>query len=237
MVIVLSLTLAYRMPFFSALPVAAAASGRKLNLPMALLIPFIVLLAATILTSALTAEFDWFYPLRVLAVSLALVVCWRLYRFSRLRFKPEPWLAGILVFGIWIALVPNDAAQNALFQGQLLQASQAMLVLWLMFRSFGAVVTVPLAEELLFRGYLLSRLARREIVLEGRVAFSWVALVVSAILFGLLHANWVAGIAAGLIYGLVRYRSDSIKDAVIAHACTNLLLTVYVLATGYWSLW
>ncbi len=74
-------------------------------------------------------------------------------------------------------------------------------------------------------------------MLEGRVDFSWIAIAVSSVLFGLLHSAWVAGIAAGLIYGLVRYRGDSIKDAVIAHACTNLLLTLYVFATGNWSLW
>jgi CAAX prenyl protease-like protein len=107
----------------------------------------------------------------------------------------------------------------------------------LLFRFFGSVITVPIAEELLFRGYLLSRFARHEIILEGRIAFSWVALILSSILFGLLHANWVAGIMAGLIFGLVRYRSDSIKDAVIAHASANLLLSVYVISSGNWSLW
>ena len=83
----------------------------------------------------------------------------------------------------------------------------------------------------------LSRLARQPITLEGKITFSLVAIVISSVLFGLLHAQWIAGIAAGLVFALVRYRGDSIKDAVIAHASTNLLLTVYVFATGNWSLW
>ena len=58
------------------------------------------------------------------------------------------------------------------------------------FRTLGSVITVPIAEELLFRGYLLARFARSEIVLEGRIVFSWVALILSSALFGLLHANW-----------------------------------------------
>lgn len=236
-VIVLILSIAYRIPYFNTMPVTAAVSDRKLNLPMALLIPFIALLATTILTSALSADFDWLYPVRVISVALALIVCWRRYRFSRLRFNLEPWLAGIAAFMIWIALVPVDVSQNAVFESQLSTASQAMVLLWLMFRCLGAVITVPIAEELLFRGYLLSRLARQDIVLEGRIAFSWIAIIGSSVLFGLLHAQWVAGIAAGLIFGLVRYRSDSVKDAVIAHASTNLLLTIYVLSTGNWSQW
>jgi exosortase E/protease (VPEID-CTERM system) len=236
-VIVLTLSLAYRIPYFSTVPATLQASRRELNLPMALLIPFITLLAATILTSALSADFDWLYPLRVIAVALALALCWRFYRFSRLKFNLEPWLAGLVVFGLWIVLVPDDPSQNMVFETQLFDASTVVIVMWLLLRSLGAIITVPLAEELLFRGYLLSRLARQEVSLEGRIAFSWVALVVSSVLFGLLHSNWVAGIAAGLIYGWVRYRSSSIKDAVIAHACTNLLLTFYVLSTGQWSLW
>ena len=110
-------------------------------------------------------------------------------------------------------------------------------ILWLLFRTLGAVITVPIAEELLFRGYLMSRLAKREVALEGKIEFGWVPFVASSVLFGLLHSNWIAGIAAGLVYGLVRYRGKSIWDAVIAHGFTNLLLTLYVLSTGTWSLW
>ena len=236
-VIIATLMLAYRMPFFSKLPKSARTGKRQLNLPMALLLPFIVLLTATILSSALTADFDWLYPVRVITVALVLAGCWRFYGFTRLKVKLEPWIAGIIVFGVWILLVPADPAQNEVLDAQLFDASSATIAGWLLFRFIGSVITVPIAEELLFRGYLLARLARQEIILEGRIAFSWVALILSSILFGLLHANWIAGIAAGLIFGLVRYRSGSIKDVVIAHACTNLLLSVYVMSTGNWSLW
>lgn len=237
-VIIVTLMLAHRMSFFSRLPPAALqTANRQLNLPMALLIPFIVLLDAMILTSALTAGFDWLYPVRVIAVALALAGCWRIFGFTRLKVKLEPWLAGLTVFALWVLLVPDDPAQNGIYSAQLFDASSTTVAVWLVFRFLGSVVTVPIAEELLFRGYLLARFARQEIILEGRIAFSWVALILSSILFGLLHTNWIAGIVAGLIFGLVRYRSDSIKDAVIAHASANLLLSVYVISSGSWSLW
>ena len=236
-VIVLTLALAYRIPYFSTVTAASTPTATRLNLPMALLIPFVTLLGATILSSALSADFDWFYPLRVAAVGLALAYCWRLYGFTRPRFRLEPWLAAILVFFIWILLVPAEPAQDQLFERQLQQAPSWLALSWLVLRMIGAVVTVPIAEELLFRGYLVSRLSGQPVVLEGRLAFSWVGLILPSVLFGLLHADWVAGIAAGLVFGLVRYRGDSIKDAVIAHAVTNLLLTAYVLLTGNWSLW
>ncbi|MDH3387700.1 MAG: exosortase E/protease, VPEID-CTERM system [Gammaproteobacteria bacterium] len=236
-VIIVTLTLAYRTPFFSTVSVARKASVRGLNLPMATLLPFIVLLATTILTSAMSADFDWFYPMRVIGVGLAIAICWRLYGISTFKTGIEPWLAGAVAFALWIALVPADPVQNEVFASGLQGASQATAIAWLLFKTLGAVITVPLAEELLFRGYLLSRLARQQVMLAGRIEFAWLPFIASSVLFGLLHAEWLAGIAAGLVYTLVRYRGNSIMDAVIAHGFTNLLLTAYVLATGNWSLW
>jgi len=235
-VIMLTLTLAYRLPFFNRIAATGSVGNPTMTLPMALLIPFIVLLASTIVSSALSADFDWFYPLRVVAVGLALLFCWRRFGLSRPAARFEPWLAGVAVFGLWILLVPVDPAADQGFDAQLFAASPAIIALWLLFRIVGAVITVPLAEELLFRGYLLSRLAGREPLLQGRLEFSWMPLLVSSALFGLLHGDWVAGIGAGLVFGWVRYRGD-VRDAIIAHACTNGLLTAYVIAGGHWSLW
>ncbi len=233
------LLLAYRMPYFSAVAQARGrvAAAPAMTLPMALLIPFVVLLAATMLTSALSADFDWLYPLRVVAVGAAIAWCWRWYGLRLPKFRPEPWAAGAAVFVAWILLVPNDPTRNAEIGGTLAQAGGILAGTWILLRALGAIVTVPVAEELLFRGYLLARLARDEIALDGRIRFSWVALIGSSLLFGLLHADWLAGIVAGLVFGWVRYRGGSIADAIAAHASTNLLLTIYVLATGHWSMW
>jgi exosortase E/protease (VPEID-CTERM system) len=232
-----TLMLAYRIPFFSGARKSRAVAQQRINLPMATLIPFIVLLAATILTSALSAGFDWLYPLRVLAVAAAIGVGWRIYGLTMSNVGIEAWVAGAMVFVVWIILVPVDPAANDTFVTQLQSGSTTAAVAWLLFRMLGAVITVPIAEELLFRGYLMSRLARQEVILGGRIQFSWIPFIASSLMFGLLHSNWIAGITAGLIYGLVRYRSKGIENAIVAHGFTNLLLTVYVLSTGSWSLW
>lgn len=227
------LTIAHKVSFFS----VERTESQPLGLPAALLLPFVTLLATTILTSALSADFDWFYPLRVIATACALGLCWKLYDFSRIKLKFEPVAAGILVFVIWILLVPNDQESNQIFAETLFGASTGLSTFWLVMRFLGAVVTVPLAEELVFRGYLLARLAKQDILIKGRIPFSWLALLVSSGLFGLLHSDLLAGVLAGLVYGVVRYRSDSVMDAVIAHAVTNLLLSILVLSTGNWSMW
>jgi CAAX prenyl protease-like protein len=107
----------------------------------------------------------------------------------------------------------------------------------MLFRVHGSVITVPIAEELLFRGYLLSRLACHDINLEGRIFFHGSPWFCPRPCWVFTMLEWVAGIVAGLIFGLVRDRSDSIKDAVTAYACANLLLSVYVMSSGNWSFW
>ena len=40
-----------------------------------------------------------------------------------------------------------------------------------------------------------------------------------------------------MAYALAYYRRGKLIDAVAAHAITNLLITIYVFATGEWSRW
>ena len=69
-------------------------------------------------------------------------------------------------------------------------------------------------------------------------AVSWVALVVSSVLFGAMHGQrWLAGTVAGVLYGWLAIRRGRIGEAVVAHAVTNALIAVYVLAFGQWQLW
>lgn len=236
------LVTAHRVPLFSSQPSERThkrsdQKRRAFSLPVALLLPFVVLMTSIVITSAFSADFIWLYPVRVIAVIAVLLLCWRSYSFSRYKFRLEPILAGIGVFLVWVLVVPNDVAENLAFSEALSSAAGGFVYFWLAFRFIGAVITVPLVEELLFRGYLLPRLAKRPIVLEGAIEFSWVGLLLSSCLFGILHNSSMAGVLAGLIYGLVRYRSTTVMDTVVAHAVTNLLLSVFVLSTGYWSMW
>lgn len=137
----------------------------------------------------------------------------------------------------FLALYLSVFRRELRFPHALLMVPIGIGVLWLIVRSVGSVLIVPLAEELVFRGYLLSRLSGREPSMVDRLPLSWLAIGISALSFGLLHGAWLAGTAAGLIYVWVRYRRGEVMDAVFAHATTNALVTVYVFGTGEWSGW
>lgn len=208
-----------------------------INTPVALLLPLVVLLSMTLLTSALSADIDWLYPARVIATGAVLIALWHHYRLTPYILAWTPVLAGGAVFVVWLVLVPDNPERSVLVGNELSQLSGGAVVLWLTFRVIGSVITVPLAEELAFRGYILGRLSKSTFKVGEKIRFSWIAWLVSSLLFGLMHSAWIAGMIAGLVYGLVRYQRNKISDAIVAHAVTNLMLSGYVILTGTWSLW
>ena len=109
---------------------------------------------------------------------------------------------------------------------------------WLALRVLGASLTVPIAEELAFRGFVYRRLFSADFESVSLSRFSWLALAVSSVLFGMMHGDrWFAGSVAGAMYGLAMIRRGRIADAIVAHGVTNALIAVDVLAFQRWHLW
>jgi exosortase E/protease (VPEID-CTERM system) len=207
------------------------------NLPAATLLPLLVIVAVGLVTSALAETIDWLYPLRLLAGAAVLLWVWRTLAIGRPWFTVTPIAVGAGVCLLWILLgAPDPEADAAVAEAW---QKQAAIVAWpwLLCRLLGAIILAPIAEELVFRGYLLSRLSRMDLVLLGRVRYSWIAVLVSSVLFGVLHDAWLAGTLAGLAYGWLRQHSDSIWSPIVAHAATNALLAAFVISTGNLSFW
>jgi len=199
------------------------------------LVPFLAILAAGMLAGALSAGFEWFYGLRVLA---CLGAVWLFRRdFSTVDWRAS-WLSvgiGVLVFMLWIwgSTAPARAMPQALAA-----SSPAVMLAWIAVRIVGGVFTVPLAEELAFRGFGLRRLVDADFDRVPWRVFTWTSLLVSSLLFGLLHGErWLAGTVAGVAYALALRREGRLGDAVVAHGVTNALLAVWVLGFGRWELW
>jgi CAAX prenyl protease-like protein len=109
---------------------------------------------------------------------------------------------------------------------------------WITCRILAAVVTVPIAEELAYRGYLMRRLVSSDFESVPFRAIRWPALLVSAIIFGFAHGSlWLPGILAGLAYGTLLVVSGRIGETVAAHATSNVLIAALVLFGHQWQLW
>jgi CAAX prenyl protease-like protein len=145
---------------------------------------------------------------------------------------------GLLVFALWIKMdwtlgvagVPNG------FNPDLLPGRNLHLIM-IIFRIAGAVMVVPLMEELFWRSFLIRYVIDKnfENVLMG--TFTWASFLITVVLFGLEHNYILAGVMAGVFFNLLLYKTRSLAQCVLAHAVANLALAIYVVSTGKWQFW
>ncbi len=191
-----------------------------------------------------------FYPLKTL------IVGGMLYYYHSRRSYPElqwkfSWLAvlvGIVVFIIWIA--PDELSRRV--GGDWLRFTKigsgdefdpyhygTGLIAWgiIAIRLIGAVLVVPIFEELFWRSFALRWLIKEDFLSVPIGAFTWFSFAVVMLGFGFEHHEWLVGLCAGALYAALLYTTKHLSDCVIAHAVTNLLLGIYVLWTQQWHLW
>jgi exosortase E/protease (VPEID-CTERM system) len=232
--------LSRKLPWFAAQasdpPVQEALSDSP---TAAHLLPFLAILAAGMISRAAAGGFEWLYPLCLFAAAAAL---W----FSRAQYKRMDWkcgplafVSGSLVFLIWLTLDRFQGIQVNPGAALGLAALPSYAgIAWIVCRLTAALVTVPVAEELAFRGFLIRRLVSSDFDSLRPQAFTIFAVLLSSLLFGLLHGpRWPAGTIAGLVYAVAFLKRGRIGDAVVAHATTNALLAIWVLWIGNWSAW
>ena len=203
------------------------------------LMPFLMIMAAAMISRAVADGFEWLYPLRFLAAATTLWFFRARYRELDWRFGWVSIATGAVVFVLWLALDKAGGEHAGESIGTALQSSPDFVRFgWLAIRTLAAVVTVPIAEELAFRGFLLRRLISLDFEAVAWRNYSALALIVSSVAFGSLHGErWLAGSLAGLLYAGAMLWRGRIGDAVVAHATTNALLAAWVLLGQRWSLW
>ena len=146
--------------------------------------------------------------------------------------------SGLLVFILWINMDWTLGSQNAPagFNPEIFTYEPAR---WLMIavRVSGAVIIVPIMEELFWRSFLLRYLINSDFTKVAIGSFSLFSFVAVAILFGLEHHYVFAGIMAGTIFNYIYCATKSIAQCVLSHSVANLGLAGYVLLSGKWSFW
>ena len=210
------------------------------NRAAAYLMPFLLILAAAMIGRSVSAGFEWLYPLRFLAAAAALWCFREQYRLLDWRISWFAPLTGLGVFLLWIALDSWSGGGSS--DRSIPTALSAMApwarTLWLAGRIGAAVITVPVAEELAFRGFLARRLVQAQFDAVDPRTLSWLPILASSLLFGVLHGSrWGAGALAGLLFSAAYVRRGRIGDAVLAHSVTNALLAGWVIFKGAWGMW
>lgn len=152
-----------------------------------------------------------------------------IFLFLKLRWTPvsrswmqtRPWI--VLTWSVLLALgtiIPSERLVEVLQME--MPEQMAKMFEEVMKKPIGYVVIgilAPFAEEVVFRGAILRKLLG--MMDEKR---HWVAIAISALVFGLVHLNIPQGIHAfliGLLLGWMYYRTRSILPGILFHWVNN----------------
>ena len=216
---------------------AGVGAGVTENPTAAYLLPLLAILATGMVTAALSTGFDVFYGLRWIVAACVLWRCWPQLESLDWRCSWRAPAAGVAVFTLWIWAARSQLAPAGM-PDDLATLSPLARSLWIATRALAAATTVPLAEELAYRGFLMRRLTTSSFDTLPLQSVSPFALLASAAIFGAAHGSmWLPGCAAGLAYGFVALRTGRLGEAVAAHATTNALLAAVVMGGGQWQYW
>ncbi len=154
--------------------------------------------------------------------------------FAKLRWTPvsRHWLrekpVGVLFWAALAALGSILPSEWLVEQMQhTMPEAQEKLFEQIMAQPIGYIsigIVAPLAEEMVFRGAILRKLL-------GRFGekWHWVAILISAVIFGAVHGNipqFVHATLIGLLLGWMYYRTGSILPGVLLHWVNNTVAYV-----------
>ena len=174
--------------------------------------------------------------------------------FGRIE-KPMVWpavgmsvlIAASQAFVLFSALSLLDV--DPLFQGDELERRQQFFSG--IAGALNACIFGPIMEEICFRGLVLDGLLKTR-------CRPWLAILISALLFALLHglgANFVTAMLFGILVGWLYWRTGSIIPGIIIHITNNsltaidisnqtnafyliiLVVSLVLLAYGFWWFW
>ncbi len=226
------------------------------------LLPFVVFMVIASLEPKPGNAGYGFYPcVYAMKIALTLLAVW----FVLPGYLEFPWKVGPLAVAVgivgavvWVGLcelkieqtyfqpvlesigqgwIIGSGARSAYNPMEQLAGQPAMMWTFLAVRFFGLVVVVAVIEEFFLRGFLMRIVVAADWskVPIGKVNAA--AVVVGTVVPMLMHPGEL--LAAAVWFSMVTWlmvKTKSIWACVAAHAITNLLLGIYVVVAGAWSL-
>lgn len=180
----------------------------------------------------------WVYPSKIVAVAAALIYFRDTYEELRPGFSLLAVIVGLVAIVIWIGIDPfyPKFGSGAAFDPTTIP-SLAQRNLFLAFRVVGAVIVVPVMEELFWRAFLIRWLVNEDFKSVPVGTFTGLSFAVTVGMFGAEHTQWLAGLICGALYNWLYYKRKDVFACVIAHAVSNAGLAAWVLARGDWKFW
>ena len=215
-------------------------------LPMAVFLAFVWIGTKGTETDVGNTWYPWAYVARTVIVAALLILFWPAY--TKIRWNH--WWLGVIVgvVGIfqWVGMqlwLQNHfeffKPSDKYFNPDLFFKDPSWRWLFFIIRLVGAVLVVPVMEELFWRDYAWrSVIAPNDFKLANVGEWDVKAFLIVPAIFALVHGNWwLTSIVWALMVGGLLVYTKSLGACIIAHATTNLLLGLWVLYSKQWSFW
>lgn len=205
--------------------------------------PFALFMGLLYVRQSFAQQGWWLYGLCALLV-LGLLL-WLRPRFQGQDPAPPQLLSSALLgFGaiiLWIALDPwmprTGERDNTFPFAAAFELGLFPGILSIAFRVFGAVLVVPIIEELFWRGFLMRTIIKPEFEEVSLGTFQPLSFYITTVAFALVHVEFGSAALFAFIAGWWFCRTKSLRAVIMLHAAANLGLAVYVLVTKNWFLW
>jgi CAAX prenyl protease-like protein len=210
--------------------------------------PFLTFIVLMGVERAAGLPTTWMYPLRAVATLAVLLAVSRAPLAARPARPLASVVVGAAVFGLWIGpdvLFGPGYRHFWLFRNSITGAAASSIPivlrhnLWfLALRTASCALLVPPVEELFWRGWAMRWIVASDFEKIPLGTYHAAAFWMVALLFAAEHGPyWEVGLATGIIYNWWMVRTRTVSDCIVAHAVTNGLLSVYILATGQYQYW
>lgn len=191
------------------------------------------------------------YTAKIVATIAAMALVWAGYRRYPFRISPLSVAVGILGIVVWVVLAQlqrewspqlglkwlGGSATRSAYNPLEQLAGTPWAVAFLAVRFLGLALVVPMIEEFFLRGFVLRYFTHPD---WWKVPFgTWHTTGIAVMTLAAVATHPAELLAAIAWFSLVTWlmlRTKNIWDCVAAHAVTNLLLGVYVVATNNWHL-
>jgi membrane protease YdiL (CAAX protease family) len=98
---------------------------------------------------------------------------------------------------------------------------EATLIQYVLFLGLITIVA-PVVEEVIFRGIMIERLG-------AKYNYGW-AVIISSVIFGILHSNPVGAFISGVILSLVYLKTKTLKGPIVIHIANNTIAAFFMIA-------
>jgi CAAX prenyl protease-like protein len=209
-------------------------------------LPMLTFLAFTWVGTKYPSAYPAVYAAKTVVVAVMLILFWPAYTKIRWSYWWLGLIVGVIGIFQWVGMQlwlqhhisyfspPEDA-----FDPTKAFHSPQMMWAFISVRMIGAVLVVPVMEELFWRDFgWRTILAPNDFKLAKVGEWAWAPFLIVSGAFAFVHGNWwLTSIVWALMIGLLLVYTKSLGACIIAHATTNFLLALYVLKWHDWAFW